>query len=145
MCLLDAALRWDAREILCRARSHLDPGNPLRAGGRLGAAAGIEYGLQAAALHGALRALADGAAPPPPGWFAALRETELRVPRLDVASFGALDVRAWLERAEAGGLIYRFALRASGGASGGALLVRGRAVIVLPTIPVSPPLTPAPA
>ena len=128
MCLLDAALRWDGREISCRARSHLDPANPLRAGGRLGAATGIEYGLQAAALHGALRALADGAAVPPPGWLASLRETELRVPRLDVAAFGALDVRAWLERAEAGGLIYRFALRAAGGA----LLVRGRAVIVLP-------------
>jgi len=128
MCLLDAALRWDGREISCRARSHLDPANPLRAAGRLGAAAGIEYGLQAAALHGALRALADGAAVPPPGWLASLRDTELRVPRLDVAAFGALDVRAWLERAEAGGLIYRFALRAAGGA----LLVRGRAVIVLP-------------
>ncbi|MDE2006246.1 MAG: phosphotransferase [Rhodospirillales bacterium] len=128
MCLLDAAIRWDARHILCRARSHLDAGNPLRHAGRLGAASGIEYGLQAAALHGALRALAAGAPPPPPGWFAALRGARLESARLDDPAIGMLRVAAWLDHAEAGGLIYRFALRAADGRR----LLAGRATIALP-------------
>ena len=39
-----------------------DPANPLRAEGRLGAAAGIEYAAQAMALHGSLLA-GEGSAP----------------------------------------------------------------------------------
>ncbi|MDE2582975.1 MAG: phosphotransferase [Rhodospirillales bacterium] len=128
MCLLEAALRWNQAAILCRAHSHLEADNPLRRSGRLGAACGIEYGLQAAALHGALRALAAGGPRPPPGWFAALRRAELYVDRLDDPSFGALSVAARLERAEPGGMIYGFRLRATGGR----LLLRGRASIVLP-------------
>ena len=62
MCLLDGVLSWDAAGIACRAVSHLDPANPLRQHGRLGAICGIEYGLQAAALHGALSAGAPQAA-----------------------------------------------------------------------------------
>jgi len=54
MCLLDRVLAWSAAEITCTASSHLAPRNPLRRDGRLGAICGIEYGLQAAALHGAL-------------------------------------------------------------------------------------------
>jgi len=54
MCLLDRVLDWSAGEIVCAASSHLAPDNPLRRDGRLGAICGIEYGLQAAALHGAL-------------------------------------------------------------------------------------------
>ncbi len=130
MCLLEAALRWDRGTILCRARSHLSTDNPLRRDGRLGAACGIEYGLQAAALHGALRALDAGGPPPPPGWFAVLRRAELCVDRLDVPAFGALAVQARLERAEPAGMIYGFVLRAATGR----LLLRGRAGIVLPVV-----------
>jgi predicted hotdog family 3-hydroxylacyl-ACP dehydratase len=128
MCLLDTAVRWDGTAILCRAHSHLAPDNPLRREGRLGAACGIEYGLQAAALHGALQALAAGAPPPPPGWFAALRRAELFVERLDDPAYGALSIAARQERAEPGGLIYAFRVRAQGGR----LLLRGRATILLP-------------
>ena len=131
MCLLDTALRWDRTDILCRATSHLAPDNPLRREGRLGAACGIEYGLQAAALHGALRALDMGERPPPPGWFAALRRAELCVERLDVPGFGALAVSARLEGAAPGGMVYGFVLRAATGR----LLLRGRASIVLPAGP----------
>ncbi|HVB66663.1 MAG TPA: phosphotransferase [Acetobacteraceae bacterium] len=131
MCLLEAALRWDRANILCRATSHLAPDNPLRREGRLGAACGIEYGLQAAALHGALRALDAGEPPPPPGWFAALRRAELCVERLDVTAFGPLAVSARLEGAEPGGMVYGFMLRAATGR----LLLRGRASIVLPAGP----------
>lgn len=124
MCLLESVVRWDADGILCRARSHLAADNPLRRDGRLGAACGIEYGLQAAALHGALK----GGGKQPPGWFAALREAELLTDRLDVPEIGTLDVAATLEAGGAGGMIYRFALHAADGRP----LVRGRATVALP-------------
>lgn len=57
MCLLDAAISWDAERICCTASSHRDPDNPLRRDGRLAAVCGIEYAAQAMALHGALTAL----------------------------------------------------------------------------------------
>ena len=53
MCLLDAVVDWSETAIFCRAVSHTDPANPLRADGRLGAEAGIEYAAQARAVHGA--------------------------------------------------------------------------------------------
>ncbi len=59
MCLLDAVVDWSETAISCRAVSHADPANPLRADGRLGAAAGIEYAAQAMAVHGALLAAAS--------------------------------------------------------------------------------------
>ena len=123
MCLLEAVLRWDAEGIVCRAVSHLAPDNPLRRDGRLGAVCGIEYGLQAAAAHGAL----TGGGPAAPGWFAALREAELLTDRLDRTEFGALAVSATREAGGPGGMIYRFALRAADGRS----LLRGRATIAL--------------
>ncbi len=120
MCLLAAALRWDGREIRCRAVSHLDPANPLRAEGRLGAVTGVEYGMQAAALHGALTA--DAA----PGVIAGLRRIALFVPRLDVAAFGALAVRARVRLSDPRGMIYDFWVRAADGR----LLVAGQGTIV---------------
>ena len=124
MCLLDQVLSWDAENILCSARSHLDPHNPLRRAGRLAAVCGLEYGLQAAALHGALR---DGR-PQPAGYVAALRDVVLHVSRLDDPAHGELRVVAALEQAETAGLLY--AVRVD--AEHGALLVTGRAVIALP-------------
>ena len=71
MCLLDGVLAWSAEGITCAASSNLSPDNPLRRDGRLGAVCGIEYGLQAAALHAALMrdeaARSAGAAPDQPG------------------------------------------------------------------------------
>ena len=54
MCLLDEVVSFDDRSVVCRTSSHLAPGNPLRCDGRLPAIAGIEYGAQAMAVHGAL-------------------------------------------------------------------------------------------
>ena len=68
MCLLDEAVGWSDAKITCRARSHLSPDNPLRRNGGLAGLCGIEYGLQAAALHGAI--VAGG--PQPAGYLAAL-------------------------------------------------------------------------
>lgn len=123
MCLLDQAVAWDAAHILCAATSHLDPANPLREAGRLGAVCGLEYGLQAAALHGAL----CGGAPQPRGFLAALRGISLHVPRLDDSAFGVLHIDAWSEGAGSAGLAYRFRIAAEGGKA----LVEGRGLIAL--------------
>jgi predicted hotdog family 3-hydroxylacyl-ACP dehydratase len=124
MVLLDAVLRWDAREIVCSARSHLDPDNPLRRDGRLGAVCGVEYGLQAAALHGGLQA---GRAPLAAGLLAALPSVTLHATRLDDPSFGVLQVTARLEGRDGAGLAYAFALAAANGTC----LIEGRGLIAL--------------
>lgn len=123
MCLLDRVVSWSAGEIHCESRSHLDPATPLRRQGRLGAIAGIEYGLQAAALHGALRSQA----PQPPGLLAALRSVALHVPFLDDPAIGMLRIEAMLTHGDSRAMIYEFRLCA--GDRG--LLVRGRATIAL--------------
>jgi len=123
MCLLDRVERWTLTEILCRTRSHLDPANPLRREGRLAGVCGIEYGLQAAAAHGAL------AAPPAvAGWLAAVRSADIAAPWLDEPGFGELAVGATLLHRDAGGFIYSFTLHAATGE----LLLSGSGTIVVP-------------
>lgn len=134
MVLLDRVTAWDAARIECRARSHLDPGNPLRRAGQLSAVCGLEYALQAAALHGALAA---GRRPQPAGYVAVLRGAVLGADRLDDPAWGELRVAARLERGEGGGLIYALEVGAlEVGAleigSGERMLVAGRAVVALP-------------
>ena len=82
MCLLDEVAQWDDRSITCITNTHRDPANPLRRNGRLAALHAFEYGAQAAAVHGGLRARAVGAVAPP-GYLAALREAHLYAVRLD--------------------------------------------------------------
>jgi predicted hotdog family 3-hydroxylacyl-ACP dehydratase len=125
MVLLDSVVSWDGGGILCRTRSHLDGANPLRRAGRLAATCGIEYALQAAALHGGLAA---GGVAQVAGFLAALRDVALHVERLDDAAIGDLHVAARLERHEAGGSIYALELRSAAGA----VLLSGRAIIALP-------------
>jgi len=125
MVLLDLVVRWDASIIVCEARSHLDPTNPLRRAGRLSAVAGIEYGLQATAMHGALH---GGGTPQPAGYLASLRDVVLHQPQLDDPSIGTLQVTASLERRENGGLLYNFDISAADGRQ----LISGRAAIALP-------------
>lgn len=140
MCLLDDVRAWSVADITCGTSSHLAPDNPLRRNGRLGAICGIEYGLQAAALHGALVqgaarpggegvAAGDGAADVPtplePGFLAALRDVTLHVDRLDDQRFGVLRVTARSELQAASGAIYRFVVASEAGAP----LVEGRGTI----------------
>ena len=56
MCLLDEVMQWDDRSIVCITNTHRDPANPLLRGGRLSAVHAFEYGAQASAVHGGLRA-----------------------------------------------------------------------------------------
>jgi predicted hotdog family 3-hydroxylacyl-ACP dehydratase len=82
MCLLDEVTQWDGRSIVCVSNTHRDPANPLRRQGRLSAVHAFEYGAQAVAVHGGLRARAVGTIAPP-GFLAALRDGRLHVRRLD--------------------------------------------------------------
>lgn len=82
MCLLDEVTHWNERSIVCISNTHRDPTNPLRRQGRLSGVHAFEYGAQAAAIHGGLRARAAGTIAPP-GYLAALRDGRLHVTRLD--------------------------------------------------------------
>jgi predicted hotdog family 3-hydroxylacyl-ACP dehydratase len=82
MCLLDEVTQWDDRSITCITNTHRDPANPLRRDERLSAVHAFEYGAQAAAVHGGLRARSVGKIAPP-GYLAALRDARLHVAFLD--------------------------------------------------------------
>src|ERR1700745_713918 len=82
MCLLDEVTQWDDRSITCVTNTHRDLANPLRRDGRLSALHAFEYGAQAAAVHGGLRARSVGEIAPP-GYLAALRNARLHATRLD--------------------------------------------------------------
>jgi len=123
MCLLDAVMDWSDAAIVCRAMSHTDPANPLRAEGRLGAAAGIEYAAQAMAVHGAL--IAGDDAEPRQGYLTSVRSVALHVARLDDLP-GALDVRAERLSGDGNHILYQFRLEHAG-----RCLLEGRAAVVL--------------
>jgi predicted hotdog family 3-hydroxylacyl-ACP dehydratase len=82
MCLLDEVTEWDDRSITCISNTHRDPANPLRREGRLSGVHAFEYGAQAAAVHGGLRARSMGVIAPP-GYLAALRDARVHVASLD--------------------------------------------------------------
>ena len=82
MCLLDEVTQWDDGSITCVTNTHRDSANPLRRDGRLSVVHAFEYGAQAAAVHGGLRAGSVGATAPP-GYLAALRDARLHVVFLD--------------------------------------------------------------
>jgi predicted hotdog family 3-hydroxylacyl-ACP dehydratase len=130
MCLLDEVLEWDAHRIHCRSGTHRDPGNPLRANARLGAACGIEYAAQAMAVHGALVGAGPAAsaevAPPPPrsGYIASVRAVSLLVSRLDDLPSDLLST-AERVHSDSATALYVFSL-----SSAERLLLKGRATIV---------------
>lgn len=128
MCLLDRLTHWSPEHIACTALSHLDARNPLRCGDALLSPAAIEYAAQAMALHGSLSA-APGT-PPDPGFLASVRSVQLRVPRLDAVE-GELQVEAQRLMGDARQAIYRFTLHSAAGA----LLVEGRATVILNALP----------
>lgn len=131
MCLLDAVLVWDSGQIHCRASSHRQPDNPLRAAARLGAACGIEYAAQAMAVHGAL--LAPAGAPPRPGYLASVRSVQLAVDRLDDLPQD-LDIVAERLSGDEHNILYHFRVEHAGD-----LLLSGRAAVMLVAQPESRP------
>ena len=124
MCLLDGVVRWNDESIVCTSNTHRDANNPLRRDGRLSTVHALEYGAQAAAIHGGLRARAAGAIAPP-CYLAALRDAHLHVARLDDLT-SALEVRAQRLFGDAGNTIYQCAISA-----GGMPVADGRVTIML--------------
>ena len=122
MNLLDEIVEWDAQHILGRAHRHRDAAHPLRREGELPIAAGIEYGAQLAAAHGALAATGV----PRGGFLASVRAVTFHASRLDDVA-GALDVHAEQLGGGEAGVVYRFEVR-----SGGRILVEGRVAVAFP-------------
>ncbi len=83
MCLLDRVTEWNDAMIKISTSSHRDPENPLRSDGRLRAIHLCEYGAQAMAVHGGLRALANGGARARPGLLVSLRDVTLYCDEID--------------------------------------------------------------
>src|ERR1044071_6437414 len=123
MCLLDEVTQWDDRSITCVSNTHRDPANPLRRNGRLSALHAFEYGAQAAAIHGGLRARSVGAIAPP-GYLAGLRDARLHAARLDHIHLplGICATRLFGDRANT---VYAFVVSAAN-----ALVAEGRITIV---------------
>lgn len=124
MCLWDEVMEWDATTIRLRAHGHRDPAHPLRSGGLLRAVHLCEYGAQAMAVHGGVRASATGGAARP-GMLVALRGVELHVPRIDDLP-GALECTAAVLAEDEGSQQYAFRIEHAG-----RLLAEGRAAVML--------------
>jgi predicted hotdog family 3-hydroxylacyl-ACP dehydratase len=129
MCLLDGVVHWDAKRILCMSRSHHAADNPLRADGRLPAVCGVEYAVQAMAVHGGLAGNIDRR--PRAGYLASLRDVECRSERLDDL-VGDLEVEAEQVAGDGAHVVYRFKLRV-----GEVEVLSGRALVVLDTAPTT--------
>lgn len=124
MCLWDEVVDWDAGTIRLRAHGHRDPSHPLRSTGLLRAVHLCEYGAQAMAVHGGLRASASGGAARP-GMLVALRGVELHVARIDDLA-GALECTAQVLAEGEGSQQYAFRI-----VHAGRLLAEGRAAVML--------------
>ena len=123
MSLWDEVLDWDDTSIRLRADRHRDPGHPLRSGDQLRAVHLCEYGAQAMAVHGGLRAsVAGGVARP--GLLVALRGVTLHVARIDDLN-AALECEARLLMDSDSGWQYEFRIL-----HGGTLLAEGRAAVM---------------
>jgi predicted hotdog family 3-hydroxylacyl-ACP dehydratase len=123
MCLVDEVSHWDDRSIVCITKTHCDTANPLRREGRLSALHALEYGAQAAAVHGGLRAREAGASAPP-GYLAALRDARLHATRLDAISL-PLEIRAIRLFGDGANTVYECRVLA-----GHFLVAEGRVIIV---------------
>ncbi len=123
MCLLDFVAHWDENRIRCVSRTHLDAGNPLRAGGRLPVLCGIEYAAQAMAVHGGL--VRGGRSKPRAGYLASVRDVACGRDRLDDLE-DELVIEAERLMGDEDRVMYEFRLMA-----GEKEVLSGRAAVVL--------------
>ncbi|GAB2627370.1 phosphotransferase [Novilysobacter erysipheiresistens] len=124
MCLWDEVVEWDASSIRLRTRRHRDPANPLRSGHRLRAVHLCEYGAQAMAVHGGLRA-GEGGGVARPGVLVALRGVKLMVARIDDLA-GEIECTAQVLVEGESGQQYAFRI-----CHADTLLAEGRAAVIL--------------
>ncbi len=120
MCLLETVEHWDDAAVVCTSRTHVAADHPLRGGSGLLAVHLVEYGAQAAAVHGALRSGSKAQ----PGMLVALRDVTFATARIDDIP-SPLRVEARLQFADANGSLYAFSVSA-----GGAPLASGRLSIM---------------
>jgi predicted exporter/predicted hotdog family 3-hydroxylacyl-ACP dehydratase len=124
MCLLERIVTWDEERIVLESTTHRAATNPLRVAGRLRALHLCEYGAQAMAVHGALKAQAHGSRAAP-GMLVSLRGVRLTRDYIENLP-GALEVTAQCLQASATSLQYSFRVTHAN-----ELLAEGRAAIVL--------------
>lgn len=105
MCLIDEVIRWDDAGIDCQSRISSPAHHPLAGAGGLATVSLIEYGAQAAAVHGVLRARAGGESPMTGGVLASVRDINLEeavLPEREIV----LDIRARRQMGDGVGAIY---------------------------------------
>lgn len=123
MCLLERVLDWNADRIRLATTTHRSPTNPLRRKGRLHAIHLCEYGAQAMAVHGGLKARAEGTVAAP-GFLVALRAVKLHVRRVDVLD-GELTITGECLMATPGSWQYAFTIEHAG-----RTIAEGRAAVM---------------
>lgn len=124
MCLWDEVLEWDAASICLRASNQIDAAHPLRSHHRLRAIHLCEYGAQAMAVHGGLRASKSGGAAQP-GMLVALRGVQLHVAHIDNL-VGPIDCEAQVLIEGEGSQQYAFRITHAQ-----TVLAEGRAAVML--------------
>ena len=123
MCLLDRVVEWDNDRIVLATSTHRAPDNPLRLDGRLRAVHLCEYGAQAMAVHGGLKAQADGRTAQP-GFLVSLRDVKLQLDFIDTLT-GELLIGAKCLLDGAGSWQYSFEVTHAGDP-----IASGRAAII---------------
>jgi predicted hotdog family 3-hydroxylacyl-ACP dehydratase len=124
MRLLDDVVDWDDRHIHAIAQRHRLDDHPLQHNQHLHAVHLAEYGAQASAVHGALRAGAHSEASVRPGRLVSLRDVRLMAEHVDLA-LGHLDVHAECLFADDSGAQYLFRVEQCGSA-----LASGRVAVI---------------
>lgn len=122
MCLWEHIVEWDDARVVLETSSHASPDNPLRADGRLRAVHLCEYGAQAMAVHGALKAAPECA---PPGMLVSLRSVTFARDYVDDLT-GVLRVEAVCLQAGDSSQQYSFKITHAG-----EVLAEGRAAVLL--------------
>ena len=122
MCLLEDVVEWNDSRIVLTTCTHQSLANPLRVDGKLRAIHLCEYGAQAMAVHGALKAAPKRA---PPGMLVSLRSVAFAREYIhDLA--GALRVEAVCLQATESSQQYSFRIT-----HGDQTVAEGRAAVLL--------------
>lgn len=124
MCLLERVVDWDEQSIRLATATHRSADNPLRANGRLRAVHLCEYGAQAMAVHGALKAEAAGGRAPP-GMLVSLRAVSFNCNYIEALP-DELLIEAHCLHADDSSQQYAFSI-----SHAGSTLATGRAAVVL--------------